>query len=264
MIASLRWLVHSSSPDGWLLRLGLPRDRIARIARKIPGLVETDLIRKVKATQPVRLKVDQTQAYYRHIYSNVGGIYINLQGEERETLRDNLIQATQQVVDPGTGQPVVRWVYRGEECYHGPYADHIPDIVLVMAPQYGGNDSLSYVSSIITELQGVRDPGGHYMEGIFAAKGPEIKSIPQKLSNLAIQNIAPTILYLMGVPIPSDMDGRVPTELLKPNALQARPIIQGVPVGVWPNDDVTYIVEGQSPLDEEMIQERLQALGYIE
>jgi predicted AlkP superfamily phosphohydrolase/phosphomutase len=253
-----------SSPDGWLLRLGLPRDRIARIARKIPGLVETDLIRKVKVTQPVRLKVDRTRAYYRHIYSNVGGIHINLQGEERETLRDNLIQAVQQIVDPGTGQQVVRWVYRAEEYYYGPYADHMPDIVLVMAPQYGGNDSLSYVSSTITELRGARDPGGHYMEGIFVAEGPEIKSIPQKLSNLTIQDIAPTILYLMGVPVPSDMDGRVLTELLKPTALQARPIVQGSPVGMWPNDDAEHIVDERSASDEEMIQERLQALGYIE
>jgi predicted AlkP superfamily phosphohydrolase/phosphomutase len=253
-----------SSPDGWLLKLGLPRDRIARLARKIPGLVDTNLIRKAKAASPVTLQLDRTQAYYTHIYSYVGGIHIIPQGEEKKKLCDDLVRDIRQVVDPNTGQPIVRWVYRGEECYHGPHADDIPAIVLVMNPDYGGNESLSYVSSIVTELQGKRDPGGHHVEGIFIARGPEIESIPQKLPNLQIQDIAPTVLYLMGMPVPSDMDGRVLSEILKPTVLQARAVVPGPPVGMWPDDEVKPIIGEHSVADEEMIKERLKALGYIE
>jgi predicted AlkP superfamily phosphohydrolase/phosphomutase len=253
-----------ASPDGWLLRLRLPRDRIARIARIIPGMVESRLIRKVKATRSVKLKSEQTQAYYTHFYNNTGGIHINLSGEEKRRLREDLIQAVRQIIDPDTGQPIVHRVYRGEECFHGPCASDIPDIILVMAPQYGGNSSLSYVSSIVTEVRGTRDPGGHHMEGIFIAKGPEIEPIPQKLSNIAIQDIAPTALQLMRIPIPSDMDGRVLTEILKPATLQNWPVVVGPPVGKWPQDDVSHFVDEHSSSDTEMIQERLRALGYLE
>jgi predicted AlkP superfamily phosphohydrolase/phosphomutase len=254
----------ATSPDGWLVRLGLPRDKIALIARRIPGLIETKLVRKVKTASTVTLKARRTHAYYRHIYGNVGGIHINLQGEERERLRDDLIQALEQVLDPTTQQPIVRWTYRGEECYHGPYADNTPDIVLVMAPQYGGDNSMSHYSSIVTQLQDIQNSGGHQIEGIFVASGPEIESISKALPNLTIQDIVPTILYLMGQPIPSDMDGRVLTEIVKPTVLRTRPIAQETPTGMWPSDAIAQAdTVTDSPSDDELIEARLRGLGYL-
>ena len=50
---------------------------------------------------------------------------------------------------------------------------------------------------------------------LFFAYGPDIKQSGQKLPDLKIYDIAPTILHMFGLPVPSDMDGRVLTEIFK-------------------------------------------------
>jgi arylsulfatase A-like enzyme len=82
---------------------------------------------------------------------------------------------------------------------------------------------------------------------------------------LNIEDVAPTILYLMGLPVPSDMDGRPLAEIVSPTVLESRPIRHGEPIGFWPREDeVTFTEEVISEQDEAEIRERLQALGYLE
>lgn len=257
-----------TNPDGWLMRLKLPRNRIAQVAREVmPASLRKKVIRQVKTSRSLTFNPAQTQAYYKTIYQSVGGIYINLKGEAKERLRDELIEAVKGVVDPGTGQPVVQGVYRGPDCYHGPYANNVPDIVLVMDRRYAGDGKLSYYSSIVTDLpvNERRDPGGHKMEGIFIAKGPDIEAISQGLPHLNIQDITPTVLHLMGLPVPVDMDGRVLAEMLKPAALQRQPMISGPELDMWPSQaEAQALGDFDSPSDDETVQERLRALGYLE
>jgi predicted AlkP superfamily phosphohydrolase/phosphomutase len=258
-----------TNPDSWLMQLKLPRDRIARLVRRVaPGSIRRKLIQKANATQILTFNSHQTRAYYKPIYGSVGGIYINLTGEAKNRLRDELMQAVKQVIDPATGQPVVQWVERGEVYYHGPYTQNMPDIVLVMDWHYAGDSKLSHYSSVVTELQldKVKYPGDHRMEGLFLAKGPEIETIADPLPNLNLQDIAPTILYLLGLPIPADMDGRVLSEALKPAVLQSRPVVQEMPKGMWPTDQVGQAFDStdDASSDDETVKDRLRALGYLE
>ena len=59
------------------------------------------------------------------------------------------------------------------------------------------------------------------MEGVLIASGPAFRAgaAPEGATLL---DIAPTVLHLLGVPVPADMDGRVLTEILDP-ALVPRP-----------------------------------------
>src|SRR4029453_12281030 len=62
-----------------------------------------------------------------------------------------------------------------------------------------------------------RPPGQPTRDGIFiAAGGPIRKGVAASGSVL---DISPTILALMGLPVPSDMKGRVLTEILEPDFL---------------------------------------------
>jgi hypothetical protein len=73
------------------------------------------------------------------------------------------------------------------------------------------------------------------------------------VENAHIMDLAPTILHLMELPVPADMDGRVLTEVLT----SSRPVERKAsPVG----DDAEV---GLSAEETAEVEERLRALGYL-
>jgi len=254
-----------ANPDRWIRRLGLPRDKIGRLILRIPGLAGSRLVKKAVKSRSAIADVERSKAYCVPMYNNIMGIRINLAGEEKEALRQEIMQGLKEVVDPETGQGVVRQVYQGEEYYYGPYADHIPDIIVIMEPDYCCSPHLGHYSAVVTKLQVPPFGGSHRLEGVFIASGPDVIPNPESLKNLNIEDIAPTVLYLMGLPVPSDMDGRALTKVLTPSVLESRPIRCGEPIGFWPREDeVVFSDEVMSDRDEAEIRERLRALGYLE
>jgi predicted AlkP superfamily phosphohydrolase/phosphomutase len=65
--------------------------------------------------------------------------------------------------------------------------------------------------------------GDHRPGGLFVAKGPAVKSGTRLKAGLLDQDIAPTILYLLGLPAARDMDGKLAAEILKDGYLAAHP-----------------------------------------
>ena len=77
-------------------------------------------------------------------------------------------------------------------------------------------------------------------------------------------DIAPTVLHLLGVPVPDDMDGRVLSELLDPSFT---PVDVPVPDSILtaahtaasnPTTEAVYTAE-----EDAEIQRRLEELGYL-
>jgi predicted AlkP superfamily phosphohydrolase/phosphomutase len=255
----------AKTPDGWLLRLGLPRDRIRRLAQRIPGFSNSRLAEKARKAQTASIDFTHSKAYYIRIFDPVGGIRINEQGQAKQAMKKAIMEELKRVVDPATGQPIVRWVFRREEVFHGPYMEDMPDIILVMHPDYGSSDRLSNYSSIVTDRPHIDDPGGHHIEGIFIAASPKIQARRDPLSGLKIEDIAPTVLHLMELPVPSDMDGRVLSEAFYDETLNAWPVRKSPPMGRWPSEvDANVPVVELMPEEEEILRDRLRALGYLE
>ena len=95
------------------------------------------------------------------------------------------------------------------------------------------------------------------LEGLFLAWGPDFS--PQgRLDGTRIIDLAPTILHLMGLPVPEDVDGRALTKLLSPGSEAAqRPVEFRAAEG--------QIAESTYAAGEEKeIADRLAALGYLE
>lgn len=157
----------------------------------------------------------------------------------------------------------MRDVYRREECFWGEHVDDLPDIIIVMNPEYGSSDRLSNYSSIVTDRPQISDPGGHHIEGVFIAKGPKIVHTAKPLADLSITDLAPTILYALGLPIPEDMDGKVITQIFDPTSLQAHPVQFGQAFGRWPSEEEAQPILEEMPSGEEVILDRLRALGYV-
>ena len=253
--------------DSWLTRLGLSRNRMGRIILNTPILNKSRLTQRLRKTKAPPTDVKGSIAYYKMIYGQTGFIYINLPKDDPqyEDLRHLLMQRIKEIVDPETGKPVVQYVYKGEEYYSGPYLTNVPAIIVVLHPEYEGTDRLSSYSSLVTKSVSTTNPGDHKMEGIFIMAGPSIRAVQEPLSDLSLMDITPTILHLLGLPVPSDLDGRVISEAIVRGSTVDRPVSRSAPLGIWKGPEGYQQDDGElTSEDESHIRERLSALGYLE
>ena len=96
---------------------------------------------------------------------------------------------------------------------------------------------LATIAALATPIESNRaNTGDHRMEGIFLLCGTDFVSRQDAPIELNIEDIAPTVLHLMGLPVPSDMDGRVATEVYRPDWVAAHPINVGEPMQYWPSE----------------------------
>jgi arylsulfatase A-like enzyme len=91
------------------------------------------------------------------------------------------------------------------------------------------------------------------MNGMFAASGNNVKPIGE-FTGARLIDLAPTILHLLGLPVPGDMDGRVLDEILA--------VTRAVEYG-GSSDGRAQSTEGYSEEEEAQVIARLQDLGYI-
>jgi hypothetical protein len=108
------------------------------------------------------------------------------------------------------------------------------------------------------------EPKGHHRwEGIFLASGPGIRA-GAEVNELAIVDVAPLILHRLGLPVPDDMSGRVPVEILEPHELDAHPprSVRAAAPQQAPDPEPAGL---ELDSDEQAsVLQRLRALGYVE
>ena len=93
--------------------------------------------------------------------------------------------------------------------------------------------------------------------GVVFLWGKPIRS-GVRLNNPTVFDVAPTVLYFLGLPVGRDMDGRVLTEAIHPQHLAGRPV-----EWVATHDTVTRGGEPlPSPIDDDILEE-LRTLGYV-
>jgi len=122
-------------------------------------------------------------------------------GEPYERLRQEIAEAALALRDPDSGEPLFRQAFRREELYHGPLLEQAADLILAPADGY--------------------DPKGTLYKEQFTFKGPElvgmhtyddasffIRGYQTSVPRFCIMDVMPTILKLMDVPLPGDLDGR--------------------------------------------------------
>jgi predicted AlkP superfamily phosphohydrolase/phosphomutase len=106
----------------------------------------------------------------------------------------------------------------------------------------------------IDRISGTHDKRHH---GIFIARGPDL--VPgAAVEGITILDVAPTLLYALGLPIGEDFPGKARQELFRDPFRELHPL-RTVPT--WGTME-TWGVES-SPVDSRILDE-LRALGYIE
>lgn len=102
--------------------------------------------------------------------------------------------------------------------------------------------------------------GTHRLHGLLVMAGPGIKS-GYRIRAASILDITPTVLYLLGLPVADDMEGRVLLEAVEPAVRTARPV-QMVATYETGSTRAALPTTG-STTDEELLEE-LRSLGYIQ
>jgi predicted AlkP superfamily phosphohydrolase/phosphomutase len=196
-----------------------------------------------------------------------GQIYINQVGQrpqgivqpgkEYEELREEIAAQALELLDPRTGQRVVDKVHRREEIYSGPLVEKAPDLVLQSRNwEYMAFGHADFGASHVVEpIVGMS--GHHRPDGVVMLAGQGIEA-GVELDGANITDLAPTILYAMGIPIPFDMDGRVLTDAFTPDYLSAVKVQYSDELSERPTGEGQYSEE-----DAEEIKERLRGLGYV-
>jgi len=206
------------------------------------------------------------------------GVTVNMQGREprgvvppeaQQTLIEELIEKLSPIKIVETGQPIFKAIMRAED---------LPDKESKVVSEV---DIIAHQERILfyadpshhIEIEGRQYPlqdflkydvvsGKHALHGIFAAMGEGIK--PGKIADAKMADVAPTLLYMMGLPVGKDMDGQVLVAMFSKKYLQDNPVryVESHDF-IGERFDEQEKQRGTSFADEE-IKEKLRALGYID
>jgi predicted AlkP superfamily phosphohydrolase/phosphomutase len=269
-----------SRPTTWLMQ------RLLNFYHSTPFL--SNLVRSLSGTQKESLKQTLSRSTlfptaenidWEHTLAFPGGyglqVYVNRQdrfprgtvapGQEYESLVEHITERLLALADPTSGDPVVKAVHRAQDIYRGAFADQAPDLIVeyenVYTPRTVTRPHQAPTPSTVVSGSRQRSlnpglEGNHTMDGIFIGYGPHILAgapvEPQ------IIDLAPTALYLLGLPVPGDMDGRVLTEIIEPGYVAEHPVLYGDAATTSASDN------SYSPEEAELVREQLRALGYLD
>ncbi len=240
----------------------LPGKVRSYLRRRAPKGMQRNLRQMWRGLQEIDF--GKTQAYHFPMKNPpLAGIVLNVRGrqptgtvspEAYEALRDRIMRDLMGLQDPRTGEKIVTAVYKREDLYHGPYVDRAPDIVVWFHDMYkeGPLADGPLVHDVpFDEL--VQVPGAHDERGIFLAKGPGIPA-GKVLEGAHLIDVPPTVLHAMELPVPSDMDGHVLTELFDEEREVAF-----VDLGLNRKSAESFLSEDE----EQQIKDKLKGWGYL-
>jgi predicted AlkP superfamily phosphohydrolase/phosphomutase len=148
--------------------------------------------------------------YYARIFLNVRGRESQglIPPADYEKARDQLAAAIEAIPDH-QGRPLKNTCFRPEAIYRE-VRNFPPDLIVYLGDlRWRSVGSFGFDSVYTFENDLGPDDANHAQEGMIITYDPRQNWHGQQLSGLGLMDFAPTVLYLMGQPIPEDMQGRV-------------------------------------------------------
>jgi predicted AlkP superfamily phosphohydrolase/phosphomutase len=204
----------------------------------------------------------RTLAYCRTPSSN--GIHIRVAEKDGEhgvpkkdynRFRDKLIEDLKALRNVH-GQPVIVDVLKREDWFAGAHMKDACDLTLVLRDN--GFVSIRDLKPAVVDRP--NPIGTHHPDGIFMACG---KGIAAKgmVTRHKIVDVAPTLLHSLGIPVPSDFEGKVAERFFDESWLAEHPVRLGGPTQ---HAGERQKIEDMDDSEKKQIIEQLQMLGYME
>jgi predicted AlkP superfamily phosphohydrolase/phosphomutase len=256
---------------GLLSRAGVTKDRTLAALDRV-GISDKDIVRylpdalvgSAAATIPgdhglFDLNHSETQAFAY----GMGNIFVNstdrfdsgaVEPEDVPRIKQALTDFFESAEDPETGESPLT-VADGDEEF--PTDPNSPDLVV----EAGENYSVS--TGNLTESgfgDATKYQADHKPEGVFLAWGPDIAPGVTP-TDTTVYDFAPTVLHGLGRPIPADTDGRVLTEIFRPDSPPGRTDVERFD---YETGRVTAEDEEEGEDDFSDVEDRLKGLGYME
>lgn len=150
----------------------------------------------------------------------LGQIYFNLRGREGQgivaagteykALQDEIAGKLVELTDPDTGERVFRSVYHRDDIYKGEYIRNAPDLQVGFNDGYrvGWQDTLGGVNRALVENNTRKWSGDHCATATEISGGVLFSNRKINTTSPTLMDLSPTVLTLLGVPLPADLDGK--------------------------------------------------------
>ncbi len=187
----------------------------------------------------------------------VGYVWLNLTGRDPQGIvqpgEEYLATRAKIAAALQSWEPVGQVIFC-EDLWHGPQLARAPDLIVRWAdPATDARYFQTRFSSHHLIKPVPNDYAGHRPEGMFVWHGPVVR--PGLTVGADMLDLAPTLLWLLEQPVPTNMDGRVLTECFELD----RPVERVEPLVEEKGSD-----SGLSESEEAAIRESLRGLGYVE
>lgn len=179
--------------------------------------------------------------------------------EEYESFREKLIQDLENFKDENTGERIIQAIYKREDVYSGDALLEAPDLTLVLR-DYG----FVSINNVLPPVEPRKSPQGtHHPDGIFLAGGKGIKGgFEAERHNVA--DVPATLLYSLGLEIPSDLEGLVAKSFFTDECLESKPVVTGATTASDRAPEVDNQSGNITEDEKDKILAQLQMLGYLE
>lgn len=147
---------------------------------------------------------------------NAGAVRLNIAGRESrgvlspaeaEAITRRLVADLHDIRNDETGEPLVAEVVITKQRFNGALVDHLPDLLVVWnRPRPIRRIKSSKIGSIAVRTHPVRT-GDHTDHTFFIHRCAQDDRARVDTALLRVEDIAPTVLQLLGVPVPDTFDG---------------------------------------------------------
>jgi predicted AlkP superfamily phosphohydrolase/phosphomutase len=258
-----------------LFKVGFTYSNMAKLIFRL-GLVkkaeELGKSRLQKLQEKIFLSLKDVDWSKTRAYSmgNFGQIYINSHGRELEGIvikgkdYDSVVNSLKEkllaIEDPESQEKIVEEVKTQDEAFGGKYADSAPDLFFFTKDMRYKAFGLADFSSNRVLEPAYSSSGHHKMNGIVIVRKKGVINEDYRIRSAKIIDLAPTILYMLGIPIPKDWDGSVLQNIFEPSYLEQNQVQYS------DTEEKSEREEAESPYSEKEkkeMKQRLKDLGYM-